>query len=55
MNFNNLTVWQRYFVASLIAIPMAYGITTRIVDLNVNVPSSSEQVISQRPYYGPAF
>jgi hypothetical protein len=34
---------------------MAYGITTRIVDLNVSAPSSSVQVISQKPYYGPAF
>jgi len=54
MSFSNFTVWQRYFVASLIAIPIAYGITTRIVDFTISETFPSDQVVRQYTHYGPA-
>ena len=55
MSFANLTVWQRYFVATLIVIPMTHGIVTNIVDLSDLNQDAPAQVAQATEYYGPAF
>ena len=55
MSFSNFTVWQRYFVASLIALPIAFGITASIVDFSISETIPSDQVVRQYTHYGPAF
>ena len=55
MSFANLTVWQRYFVAALIVIPMTHGIVTNIVDFTISETLPSDQVVRQYTHYGPGF